>query len=135
MSRVTLVQAPTEGQTRPISPAGIGAIPLDTSQVFAEIGGSMDSVRAEVDDCFDDMKTFHNREPDEIMRLTRGHSARLSELKVRILRVEDFHRQWKNVRVREIEPTLQELSDQWANASRLHSVREFDYKVETGMST
>ncbi len=112
----------------------VGAIPLDTSQYVPAIGGSIDSVREEIDDSFADMKTFHNREPDEIMRICRGHSARLSELKVKILRIEDYRREWKNVRTREIEPTLDELKDQWQNASRLQSVRELDWRMEMGQA-
>jgi uncharacterized membrane-anchored protein len=105
---------------------------LDTSRVFPEVGGSIDSVRGEIDDAFLDMKTFVNREPDEIMRLCGGHSARLAEIRVRIQRIEDFHRQWKPIRVREVEPTLEQLQNQFQVASRLHSVREHDWRVETG---
>lgn len=106
--------------------------PLDTSVVEPSIGGSIDSVRVEVDDAFADMKTFFNREPDEIMRMAGGHSARLSELRVRVMRVEDFRREWKSVRTRELEPALEELERQYTIASRLHSVRELDFKLEGG---
>ena len=104
---------------------------LDTTTVFPGLG-SIDSVRGEVDDAFADMATFHNIEPDEIMRLVGGHSARLSELRVRIQRVEDFHRQWKGVRTREIELALDELAKQFQVASRLLTVRELDFKMESG---
>jgi len=113
------------GVTRPITP-------LDTTEHHAIVGGSIDSVRAEVDDAFADMKTFHNREPDEIMRMAGGHSARLSELRVRAMRIEDFRREWKSVRTRELEPALEELERQYTIASRLHSVRELDFKMEAG---
>lgn len=106
--------------------------PLDTSIFDQVVQGSIDSVRVEIDDAFADMKEFHNREPDECMRLAGGHSARLSELRVRIQRIEDFRREWKSIRTREIEPTLEELERQWRNASRLHSVRELDYRMEAG---
>ena len=105
---------------------------MDTNRVYPEVGGSIESIRVEINDAFEDMKTFHNREPDEVMRLVAGHSARLSEIRVRIQRIEDVHRQWKNVRTREVEPTLDQLGQQFTIASRLHSVREFDYAVETG---
>lgn len=97
-----------------------------------DVGGSIDTVRKEIDDAFADMKTFHNLEPDEIMRLCGGQSARLSEIRVRIQRVEDWQREWKNIRVREIEPALEELERQYTIASRLHSVRELDWKMESG---
>lgn len=104
----------------------------DISQVNQVVGGSIASVRAEIDDAFADMKKFHNQEPDEVMRLCGGHSARLAELRNRIQRVEDFDRQWKNVRTREIEPAVQELANQFQIASRLLSARELDWKLESG---
>ena len=126
-------------KTQLIQPANAGdnvgvisMTPMDTSIVSVDVGGSIDSVRTEIDDCYADMKTFYQREPDEIMRICRGHSARLSELRVRIFRIEDYQRQWRAVREREIQPTLDELRDQWQNASRLHAVRELDFKMETG---
>ena len=116
----------------PGSPGAAAPAAFDLDKVDASVGGSIESVRAEIDDAFKDMKTFFNREPDEIMRLCGGHSARLAELRVRIQRIEDFHRQWKAVRVREIEPALDQLRNQYEIASRLHSVREFDFKLEGG---
>ena len=107
-------------------------VPMDITQFNDVIGGSIQTVRGEIDDAFADMKSFHNSEPDECMRMAGGHSARLSELRVRIMRVEDWEREWKNVRVREIEPTLEELERQWRNASRLHSVRELYCKMVAG---
>lgn len=106
--------------------------PLDTNAYNAAIGGTVSSIRQEVDDAFADMKTFHQLEPDAVMRITSGHSARLSEIRVRIMRIEDFAREWKPVRTREVEPALEELERQYTIASRLHSVRELDYRMETG---
>jgi uncharacterized membrane-anchored protein len=112
--------------------ASIPAAPYDTSAYDDTVEGSIDTVRAEIDDAFHDMKEFHNQEPDEIMRMCGGHSARLSEIRVRIQRVEDWKRQWRGIRTREIEPAIEELERQYAIASRLHSIREHDWKIETG---
>lgn len=105
---------------------------LDVTEVHPVIGGSLESVRKEVDDAFADMKTFLNEEPDRIMRIAGGHSARLSELRVRCMRIEDLRREWRDVRTRELEPCLEELERQYTIASRLHSVRELDWKIEAG---
>lgn len=128
-TKIQMTQAGTPAAThQPLA----AVVAMDTARVYAEVGGSIESVRTEINDAFEDMKTFINREPDEIMRLVAGHSARLSEIRVRIQRIEDVHRLWKNVRTREVEPTLDQLGQQFTIASRLHSVREFDYAVETG---
>lgn len=105
---------------------------LDTTVVLPEIGLSIDAVRAEIDDAFSDVRRFHNLEPDEIYRLISGHSGRLAELRGQIYRVEDFHRQWKNIRVREVEPALDELYKQFTFASRVQASRELDYRMESG---
>jgi hypothetical protein len=76
---------PLAGAVRPM--------PMDITQHNDVIGGSILTVRAEVDDAFADMKTFHNLEPDECMRMAGGHSARLSELRVKMMRVEDWERE------------------------------------------
>lgn len=112
------------------APSPVGA--LDTSLHIAEMGGSIDTIRAEINDAFADMKSFLQHEPDEIMRITSGHSARLSELRVMCMRCEDWYRPARDLRTRELEPALEELEKQWRNASRLHSVRELDWKMESG---
>lgn len=107
---------------------------FDTSEQNDVVGASIDGVRQEIDDAFEDAQKFHQMDPDEVMRYVGGHSARLSYLRVRIMRIEEYSstRLWKDVRVREIEPCLEELERQWRNASRLHSVRELDFKMEGG---
>lgn len=110
---------------------GAALRPVNLNERFGALG-SVNEVRQEIDDAFSDMRTFLNLEPDQVMRLCAGHSARLSEIRVQIQRIEDIHRQWKPVRVREIEPALEELQNQFAIASRLVTVRELDWKMETG---
>lgn len=118
--------------TAPHQAASVPRLPYDTSEWEHTIGSSIDLVRKEIDDAFEDMKTFHNLEPDEVMRMAGGHSARLSAIRVKIFRVEDYKRQWKAIREREIEPAIAELANQYTIASRLHSVRELDWKMESG---
>ena len=103
--------------------------PPPTDEQFGGGLGSIDSVRREVADAYSDMKTFHNTEPDEVLRYCSGHSARLSEVKVLISQVEPVFRQWRAVRVNEVEPAIEELRAQFSIASRLIAVRELDWKM------
>jgi hypothetical protein len=105
---------------------------FNTADVEPTVGLSIDQARQEIDDAFADMRTFYSQEPDEVIRMCSGHSARLSELRVRIQRVEDMRREWRNVRTREIEPALEELERQYTSASRLHSIRELDFRLSGG---
>lgn len=137
----TKVTMQSAGGLPPIGPDGPPAVPhapvnfgMNTAQVFLGVG-SIDSVRAEVDDAFADMKTFHNQEPDQVMRMCGGHSARLSEIRVQIQRIEVVARQWKPIREREVEPAIEELKNQYLIASRLHAVRELDWKMSGGGQT
>lgn len=117
------------------APGGTGSLAgprYSITDVDPTVGLSIDQARSEIDDAFADMRTFYTREPDEVIRMCSGHSARLSELRVRIQRVEDMRREWRNVRSREIEPALEELERQYAAASRLHSIRELDFRLSGG---
>lgn len=119
--------------TNPPGGSGVPAGPrLNTADVDPTVAASIDEVRGEIDDAFADMRDFYTKEPDEIIRMCSGHSARLSELRVRIQRVEDLRREWRNVRTREVEPALEELERQYVSASRLHSIRELDFRMSGG---
>jgi hypothetical protein len=104
----------------------------DLDEVDTVVGISVNQARAEVDVACRDMSMFEHMEPDEIMRRTAGHSARLSYIRVRAMRVEYFKPHWEHVRTRELEPALDQLEHQFTIASRLHSVRELDYRMESG---
>lgn len=106
--------------------------PFDPNQTFGQGLGSIVTVRKEVDDAFEDIKMFHNVEPDQVLRYCSGHSARMSELRVLIQRIEVIHKQWKPVRVNEVEVCLAELQEQFKIASRLISVRELDFRMTMG---
>lgn len=125
-------QTPQPGVGPPGVPQVTRMAAPDTSVWNDVVGGSIDSVRQEVDDAFEDMKTCHQNEPDWCMRIISGHSARLSELRGRVQRIEDYAPGWTQLRTREVEPALRELERQYENASRRHTMREFDWKMEQG---
>lgn len=104
---------------------------VDPNDVVVELGGSLNSIRQELADAWADMATLVNRDPDEIMRICGGHAARVAELRKNCLKLDEW-RPARDLRVREIEPCLDELRWQWANGSRLHSTRELDWKIESG---
>lgn len=92
----------------------------------------MATVRGEVDATFTVMRGFHKLEPDQVMRMVGGLSARMVEIRVLICRIEDLNPQWKTLRTREVEPAIEELGRQYSIASRLHSVKELDFKMAMG---
>lgn len=108
-----------------------GFAPLDTSRWNDAVMGSIDTVREEVDDAFKHAKVYFQLNPDEAMRYASGYSARMSELKVRIKRIENDVPGWRPVRL-EVEDAIEEQRFQYEVHSRLHTTREFDWKVEAG---
>lgn len=105
---------------------------LDTSERNDYVHASIDDVREEVDDAMGHAKVFYQLNPDEAMRFAGGYSARMSELVIRIKRVEANQPGWRAIRVDEVEPCREEMRFQYENHSRLHTAREFDWKVEAG---
>lgn len=97
--------------------------------------GSLADLRQEIDDAYDEMKQFVGMEPDQIMQICAGHTARLNEIRTLVIRVEDFIRPLKPVRTNEIEPTIKELQFQFQVASRLFAVRQLDWDMVRGSGT
>lgn len=128
MSTIKMTPAPGA----PVGPQAMRVAPPDTTVVHPEVGGSIDSVRQEINDAYEEMQEFYNNEPDFCMRVISGQAARLSYITSRIRRIDDFNPDWKAVRERELEPLLRQLEFQYDIASRRHTAREFDWKVETG---
>lgn len=101
------------------------------SNVVNGILGSVNSVRAEIDDALADMREFHRSEPDQVMQAVSGHSARLVEIVIQISRIEVQQRQWKPIR-EEAERVISALKDQFQIASRAMFVRDLDFKMAGG---
>ena len=132
MVQVQMATAPTAQQREARQPTARPMPALNTSEVDPVVGHSIDQVREEIDEMVKDIRSFYNREPDDVFRLIAGHSARLSELRLRISRIENLKRQWQMVRTREVELIMAELTTQFQMASRRLSSRELNYKMETG---
>lgn len=93
--------------------------------------GSIQTVRAEIDDVLADMKNFHRAEPDMVMSAVSAHGARLVEIIVQCQRIEVMRREWKPMR-EEADKVLNELKSQFQIASRLIAVRQMDFDMVRG---
>lgn len=95
--------------------------------------GSITSVRKEIDDVLADMQDFHRAEPDMVMAAVSAHGARLTEIIVRIGRIEVVRREWKPVR-EEAEKVAGELKSQFQIASRQIAIRQMDWEMVRGQA-
>lgn len=112
---------------------GVPAAGMDTTTKYG-LAGSIDDIRGEIDDAFDDMRQYYMQEPDEVMRSVSGHLARLAEVAKEVRRLENGVRQLKAVRTNEIEPTMKDLWEQYQIASRLLESRKIDFAI-SGIQT
>lgn len=112
---------------------GASPQPLDQLRLTVDVPGlgTIISVRKEIDDVLADMQDFHRAEPDMVMAAVSAHGARLTEIIVRIQRIEVVRREWKPVR-EEAEKVSSELKSQFMIASRLIAVRQMDYDMLRG---
>lgn len=125
-------EAPSAEQVGSNPPAPVTSLPNSKMQVPQM--GSLEELRGEIDDAYEEMQQFVTMEPDQVMQICAGHSARLNEIRTRIQRVEDMpqFRILKGVRQNELEPTIKELQFQFQVASRLFAVRQLDWEISRG---
>lgn len=135
MVKMAMTTSPSEGDRGEVTGTSVAPVspPLPNSQVNVPQLGSLADLRQQIDDAYEEMKEFIAWEPDEIMRVCAGHSARLNEIRTRIQRVEDMpqFRILKGVRTNELEPTIKELQFQFQVASRLFAVRQLDWDMDS----
>jgi hypothetical protein len=80
--------------------------------------GSREEIEAELDLIAAAIRTFHRKQPDQVMRECAGYSARLTEMAVLLHRVEGSNRQYTRIRTQQVERFLAELDRQFKTASR-----------------
>jgi len=93
----------------------------------------LDVFRKEFDGCFQEMKEFEGKQPDDIFMKLAAWSARASEIRSWIVRSES--RKTTAFRTREIDPFLEEIDRQYKFWSRTQAVREMDFKMAGGNFT
>lgn len=106
-------------------------VPQSISMVGkARSSDPIDDWRAELDDFYATMHNFPDMEPDEIFMFLSGASARASEMRSRLVRVESRRNTY--FRTSEIDPFLNACEFQFKLISRYQAVRDFDLRMTTG---
>jgi len=114
---------------------GTSPQPMDQLRLNVEVPGlgTILSVRKEIDDVLADMQDFHRAEPDMVMSAVSAHGARLTEIIVRIQRIEVVRREWKPER-EAADRVLSELKSQFQIASRQIAIRQMDWDMVRGQT-
>lgn len=88
--------------------------------------GSREEIQGELDYIAAVARTFHELQPDQVLRMCAAFTARLTELKVLLVRHEALDRRYLKVRTQQVEAWLLELERQGKTASRLIEVARQD---------
>lgn len=91
--------------------------------------GTRALIEAELDVVALTIRSFHTRQPDQVMLLIAGISARLTELAIQLHRVEATDRQYTRIRTQQVERLLIEVDRQYKIASRLVEVMRQDIEL------
>lgn len=91
--------------------------------------GTRVQIEAEIDAMLMSVAEFWRMEPDEVMRLISGFSARCTTLEIHLHRVEGRDRQYTRIRTMQVVKLLAELDRQFKTHSRTVELRRQDLEV------
>lgn len=93
-------------------------------------GTLIGTVTSEVDDYLRLLQTFGSAEPDEVLRQVSAVTARLTYLRVQLIR--EGGQRANRLRTQELDPLMENLDMQFKIHSRLISVRQMDWDISKG---
>lgn len=98
--------------------------------------GTKDQIQGELDGIAAAMRSFHLKQPDQVLRECGAYSARLTELSVLLHRAEGSAdgRSYQRVRTMQVQRFIEELDRQFKIASRLIEVARQDIALAGGMT-
>jgi len=109
----------------------IAAVPEDfrPTYEFAHLGIGLPGVEEIVDELMgivDSVRSFHVMQPDMVMQMSSAYSARLTELAMRLQRVEGANRRYTSLRTQQVQRLQDEIDRQFKIASRLVEIARQD---------
>lgn len=110
----------------PVLPAPAGGLP----NVNGDERILIQQILAELDVYYTAVKEFAEEEPDIVLQQVAAFSGRLCEIRARLQRIGSVRA--NQLRTREVDPLMEQLDFQFRIASRLISMREFEFKASGG---
>lgn len=108
----------------PIDPALLAAL----SSGMAPLGTTVDTrvgVLLELAGIKAAIRTWHTKQPDEVLLEASAYSARLTEMWTELQILEATDRQWTRLRTQQVQPVLDEVDRQYKfNQSRIAMMRQ-----------
>ena len=106
-----------------------GLVPDVVAELSRDSLGSREQVEAEIDAMCVVVRDFYRMEPDEVMRMISGFSARCTELEIQLYRSEGNYREFSKIRTMQVAKLLAELDRQFKTHSRTVELRRQDLEV------
>lgn len=125
MPEFELEESYQRGGSVPVLPS-----PSNLSLVTGDERVVLQQYLAELDVYYTAIKDFADQEPDVVMQQIAAFSGRLCEIRGRLQRIGSVKA--NQLRTREVDPMVEQLNFQYGIASRLHSMREFEFKASGG---
>lgn len=96
-----------------IAPMGVG-VPATKAELLLELAGIKTAIR-----------TWYDKQPDQVIREASAYSARLTELWTELQLLEPHDRQWTRTRTQQVQPILDEIDRQYRlQTSRIAIARQ-----------
>lgn len=124
--------ATTPAPTAPAAPMPAPPAPADGDRTSST--ELVRSFAAELNGYYTVIRSYPNLEPDEVLRSLSGVSARLTEMRAVCCRLSDRGdcRSADKLRIKEIDPLLEECDRQFKYHSRIQTTRELDWRMAGG---
>lgn len=91
-----------------------------------------DRIRLEIDGYYKILRKLVRSDPSEVFQHLSAISARMSEIRTRLIRVES--RKATAIRTKEVDPLLEEVDRQFKFHSRLQATREMEASLTRGQT-
>ncbi len=108
----------------PIDPALLQALATDMAPLRTDVD-SRTGVLLELAGIKAAIRTWFDKQPDQVLREASAYSARLTEMWTELRLLEAHDRQWTQLRTMQVQPVLDEIDRQYRfNQSRIAMMRQ-----------
>lgn len=112
-------------QTAPVDPALLAALASDIAPMGVGTPNTRAEVLLELSGIKAALRTWFDKQPDQVIREASAYSARLTELWTDLRLLEAHDRQWTQLRTMQVQPVLDEIDRQYRfQTSRIAIARQ-----------
>jgi hypothetical protein len=99
--------------TSPIDPVLLEALAADIAPMGTGVPSTRAAVLFELAGIKAAIRTWFDKQPDQVIREASAYTARLTELWTELRLMEPYDRQWTQIRTQQVQPVLDEIDRQY----------------------